>query len=143
MRGLNLITQLIVWTSKSQSQLPFCNPDSKRGLLLESATAYAMFYKFPMSDGHTLIVAKKHCADYFELSFKEQSACWFILNEVKEILINKLNPDGFNVGINIHEAAGQTINHVQIHLIPRYGGDVTDPIGGIRNVIPSKGNYLK
>jgi hypothetical protein len=64
-------------------------------------------------------------------------------NQVKEIISNRFNPDGFNVGININSAAGQTVPHVHIHLIPRYNEDVVDPIGGVRNVIPSKGNYLK
>lgn len=128
---------------KGNIECPFCNPDAERELLLESATAYAMFDKYPVSNGHTLIIPKKHCAEYFELSFKEQSACWFILNKAKKILQKKLTPHGFNVGINVGLAAGQTVNHVHIHLIPRYRGDVIDPIGGVRNVIPSKGDYLK
>jgi diadenosine tetraphosphate (Ap4A) HIT family hydrolase len=122
---------------------PFCSPSSDSELILESATAYAILDKFPVSNGHTLIIPKKHTSDYFDLSFKEQSACWFILNQVKEIISNRFNPDGFNVGININSAAGQTVPHVHIHLIPRYNEDVLDPIGGVRNVIPSKGNYLK
>ncbi len=120
---------------------PFCNPDSQRELILESATAYSIFDKFPVSKGHALIIPKKHCADYFELTFKEQSACWFMLNKLKEILKTKFNPGGFNIGININESAGQTINHVHIHLIPRYIGDVIDPEGGIRSVIPDKRTY--
>jgi diadenosine tetraphosphate (Ap4A) HIT family hydrolase len=123
------------------STCPFCSPDTERVLLLESATAYAIFDKFPVSEGHTLIIPKKHCSDYFELSFKEQSACWFMLNKAKEILKKKFNPDGFNVGININETAGQTVPHVHIHLIPRYKGDVIEPRGGVRGVIPSKKNY--
>lgn len=122
---------------------PFCSPSSDSELILESATAYAILDKFPVSNGHTLIIPKKHKSDYFDLSFKEQSACWLILNQVKEIISNRFNPDGFNVGININGAAGQTVPHVHIHLIPRYNEDVVDPIGGVRNVIPSKGNYLK
>ncbi len=108
---------------------------------MESATAYAMFDKFPVSKGHTLIIPKKHCLDYFQLLFKEQSACWFMLNKAKEILEKQLNPDGFNVGINIHEAAGQTVPHVHIHLIPRYKGDLKNPRGGVRGVIPEKKDY--
>ena len=126
---------------KVNTDCPFCNPDSERELLLESATAYAMFDKFPVSKGHTLIIPKKHCADYFELSFKEQSACWFMLNKGKEILKSTFNPDGFNVGININESAGQTVSHVHIHLIPRYKDDVKEPRGGIRGIIPEKRDY--
>lgn len=120
---------------------PFCNPEKEREIVLESATAYAILDKYPVNAGHTLIIPKRHCYDYFELSFKEQSACWYMLNKAKEILQEKFNPDGFNVGININETAGQTIPHVHIHLIPRYKGDVSEPKGGIRGVIPDKKNY--
>ncbi len=123
---------------KTNTDCPFCNPDSERELLLESATAYAMYDNFPVSSGHTLVIPKKHCADYFELSFKEQSACIFMLNTLKPVIQKKFNPEGFNVGINIGEAAGQTIQHVHIHLIPRYKGDVKEPRGGVRGVIPEK-----
>jgi len=120
---------------------PFCSPDSERELIVESATAYSIFDKFPVSNGHALIIPKKHCADYFDLTFKEQSACWFMLNEVKAILDKRFNPEGFNVGININETAGQTVHHAHIHLIPRYKGDVWNPRGGVRGVIPDKRNY--
>ena len=120
---------------------PFCNPDSKRELIVESATAYAIYDKFPVNDGHALIIPKRHCADYFELTFKEQAACMFMLNKVKEMVSVKFNPDGFNVGINVGEKAGQTVHHVHIHLIPRYNGDVEDPRGGVRGVIPNKQQY--
>ncbi len=122
-------------------ECPFCNPDTERELIVESATAYAMFDKFPVSKGHALIVPKKHCTDYFDLTFKEQSACIFMLNKVKEILVKQFNPNGFNVGINVCETAGQTVPHVHIHLIPRYIGDVENPRGGVRGVIPNKQSY--
>jgi diadenosine tetraphosphate (Ap4A) HIT family hydrolase len=72
---------------------------------------------------------------------KEQTACWIVANKVKTILQKKFNPDGFNIGININEYAGQTISHCHIHIIPRYKGDVENPSGGIRGVIPSKKEY--
>jgi diadenosine tetraphosphate (Ap4A) HIT family hydrolase len=120
---------------------PFCNPESDRELIVESATAFAIFDKFPVSNGHALIIPKKHNANYFELSLKEQYACILMLNTVKQIISNKFKPNGFNVGININEVAGQTIHHVHIHLIPRYIGDVKEPRGGVRGVIPNKKNY--
>lgn len=123
------------------SDCPFCNPDATRELIVESATAYAIYDKFPVNQGHALIIPKKHCSSYFDLSFKEQSACTFMLNKVKEILSQRFNPDGFNIGINVGEKAGQTIGHVHIHLIPRYNGDVEDPKGGVRGVIPNKQKY--
>lgn len=128
---------------KENTNCPFCNPDPDRELILESATAYAMYDKFPVNDGHSLIIPKKHCENYFDLSFKEQSACWFILNKVKQIVNEKFNPDGFNIGVNVNSSAGQTVSHVHIHLIPRNKGDVENPTGGVRNVIPAKGNYIK
>jgi len=120
---------------------PFCNPDSERELIVESATAYAIYDKFPVNDGHALIIPKKHCEDYFDLTFREQAACMFMLNKVKEIVSAKFNPDGFNVGINVGEKGGQSVNHVHIHLIPRYNGDVEKPKGGVRGVIPDKQKY--
>lgn len=126
---------------RSNLSCPFCNPEPGRELIAESATAYAMLDKFPVSNGHTLIIPKKHCADYFDLTFKEQSACTFMINFVKKILAKEYNPNGFNVGINIGEHAGQTVPHVHIHLIPRYKGDVKEPRGGVRGVIPGKRDY--
>ena len=128
-------------TRNTHTECPFCNPGKERELILESATAFAIFDQFPVSKGHTLIIPKKHCADYFELSFKEQSACWFMVNHIKQMLVKQYQPDGFNIGINIHAPAGQTIPHVHIHLIPRYAGDVERPEGGVRGVIPGKKEY--
>ena len=127
--------------SNEHPDCPFCNLDRDRELILESATAYAMFDKFPVNEGHVLIIPKRHCSNYFDLTFKEQSACWFMLNRLKAIIQKKFKPDGFNVGININEAAGQTVPHVHIHLIPRYAGDVAEPRGGVRGVIPEKREY--
>lgn len=120
---------------------PFCNPSSDRELVIESATAYSILDKFPVSQGHTLIIPKRHCNSYFDLTFKEQSACFFMLNKVKKIIDAQFEPDGYNVGININETAGQTVSHVHIHLIPRFYGDVEEPRGGVRGVIPEKRNY--
>jgi diadenosine tetraphosphate (Ap4A) HIT family hydrolase len=126
---------------KESPDCPFCNPDSDRDLIVESATAFSIYDKYPVSAGHALIISKKHCANYFDLTFKEQAACMFMLNRVKEIVSAKFNPDGFNIGINIGEKAGQTVNHVHIHLIPRYNGDVEEPRGGVRGVIIEKMDY--
>lgn len=107
----------------------------------ELASCFAFRDKFPVSEGHTLVVPKRKVANYFELSFKEQSACWFLVNLVKEELQKKFNPDGFNIGINVNQEAGQTIFHCHIHIIPRYKNDVKNPRGGVRGVIASKQNY--
>lgn len=126
---------------RGKTDCPFCNPDSDRELIVESATAYAIYDKYPVNDGHALIIPKRHCEDYFDLTFKEQAACLFMLNKVREIILAKFNPAGFNIGINVGEEAGQTIRHVHIHLIPRYNGDVEQPRGGVRGVIPNKQKY--
>lgn len=129
--------------SSRKSDCPFCAPDKERELITESATAYAIFDKYPVSEGHALIIPKQHLANYFELPGRTQMACNLVLNRVKKLLEKKFtNINGFNVGINIGETAGQTIPHVHIHLIPRYKGDVKEPIGGVRNIIPGKGNYM-
>lgn len=121
---------------------PFCNPSSDLELIAESATSYAIMDKFPVSNGHALIIPKRHVSNYFDLSFKEQSAIIFLLNKAKQTISKIYKPDGINVGININKVAGQTVSHVHIHLIPRYEGDVYNPIGGVRNVVPLKGDYI-
>ena len=123
------------------SKCIFCNSISERERIIESKTAYAIYDKFPVNKGHALIIPKRHCEDYFSLTIEEQSDCLLMLNKVKEIISDLYNPDGFNIGINIGEMAGQTINHVHIHLIPRYAGDVKEPKGGVRGVIPSRQKY--
>ena len=116
----------------------FCNPHQKITLLTESATAYAMFDGYPLSTGHVLVVPKHHVANYFELPFQEQSACWFMVNKVQEFLREEFHPDGFNVGININRSAGQKMMHTNIHIIPRYQGDTVGAKGGMRHVIPRR-----
>lgn len=117
-------------------QCLFCNPPKTLDLLTESATAYAMFDGYPISKGHTLVIPKRHIANYFDLPFKEQTACWLMANKVREILSKEFACDGFNVGMNIDKAAGQKMKHASIHIIPRYRGDTGRAKSGIRCVIP-------
>jgi ATP adenylyltransferase len=118
---------------------PFCNLESEK--ILECELSFAIYDGFPVNEGHALIIPKRHTANYFDLSLEEQKDCIELLNQVKGIVQEKYNPAGFNVGININEAAGQTVPHVHIHLIPRYEGDVEEPRGGVRGVIPEKRSY--
>ena len=120
----------------SSNNCIFCNPHKNINFLTESATAYAMFDGYPLSKGHVLIVPKRHVANCFELPLKEQSACWFMVNKVQEILNKEFQPDGFNVGMNINRAAGQSMRHTNIHIIPRYQGDAVGTKSGMRCVIP-------
>lgn len=125
------------------SDCPFCAPAEEDSILLtESAQAYAMLDQYPVAEGHALVLPKRHVESYFDLAEREQAACWIVVDRVKSILQDRHNPDGINVGINDGEKAGQTVSHTHVHVIPRYDGDVDEPTGGVRNVIPGKGNYL-
>jgi diadenosine tetraphosphate (Ap4A) HIT family hydrolase len=102
---------------------PFLSTSELHELLTESATVFAVYEQYPASLGHTLIIPKRLGSNYFELSEKEQIACQMVLNRSKLILQKKMNPKGFNIRIDIGEEAGQKVNQVHIHLIPRYKGD--------------------
>ena len=122
-------------------ECPFCKLDNERKFIAESETAFAIYDKYPVSQGHALIIPKRHCTSYFELNKNEKIACWEMVDEIKKKIEKEFNPDGFNIGININRCSGQTIFHVHIHLIPRYEGDVKNPRGGVRGVIPNKKEY--
>lgn len=125
----------------SQNDCPFCSPTKETRLIAECDHAFAILDRFPVNHGHCLIIPKKHVSNYFDLSFQDQKECTLLLNSVKSAIEREYSPDGFNVGINVNKAAGQSINHVHIHLIPRYDGDVPNPFGGVRGVIPEKKEY--
>ena len=108
---------------------------------MSSDLCFAVYDKFPVSVGHVLVIPKRHVRDYFELDIKEVSSLWGMVIQVKTIIDSKYNPQGYNIGFNVGESAGQTINHVHIHVIPRYKGDMDDPAGGVRHVIPGRGKY--
>ncbi len=96
---------------------------------------------FPVAEGHSLVVPKRHVASPFDLPDEEQAALWHLVALVRTGLMEWLKPDGFNVGVNDGLAAGQTVMHAHIHIIPRRRGDVPDPRGGVRWVVPSKAVY--
>lgn len=106
--------------------------------------AFAIRDSYPVTPGHTLVVTKRVVATWFDATADEQAGMMALVNVVKSQLDEELvpKPDGFNVGFNCGDAAGQTVPHVHIHVIPRYRGDMEDPRGGVRHVIPQKGNYL-
>ena len=107
-----------------------------------NALAFAIRDGFPVSPGHTLIVPRRLVATWFEATREEQVAMLELVEVVKAQLDAELQPDGYNIGINAGAAAGQTVMHLHMHLIPRFAGDVPDPRGGVRHVMPGKGNYL-
>jgi diadenosine tetraphosphate (Ap4A) HIT family hydrolase len=119
---------------------PFCHLPMER-LLVANQHAVAILDAYPVSPGHTLIVSRRHVANYFDLTTEEAASLHELLGEMHARLQTARSAEGYNVGINVGEVAGQTIMHVHLHLIPRYRGDVDDPVGGIRNVIPGGGRY--
>lgn len=123
------------------TECPFCLKSSNAEIIIESQLIYAIYDKYPVNPGHVLIIPKRHVQDYFDLTDEEQLSCWSLVNELKKMLDRKFRPDAYNIGINNLFAAGQTIPHVHIHLIPRYQGDVKKPRGGVRGVIPDKMDY--
>lgn len=96
---------------------------------------------YPVAEGHTLVVPRKQVASIYELNETEQSAVWDLVAEVRQRLLTGLKPDAFNIGVNDGLAAGQTVEHAHVHIIPRRKGDVPDPRGGIRWIIDDKANY--
>ncbi len=96
---------------------------------------------FPVSPGHTLIISKKLRVDYFELSPDEKADLDNAIGLARSLVESEFTPDGYNIGMNCGESAGQTVFHFHCHLIPRYAGDMENPRGGVRHVIPSKGSY--
>jgi ATP adenylyltransferase len=113
-----------------------------RPILAENDLAYAVADKYPVAEGHVLVVVRRHVADYFDLTHQELKMVNCLLSEQRNLLLaNDPSINGFNVGVNSGEAAGQTQFHCHVHLIPRRQGDVENPRGGVRHVIPGKGNY--
>jgi diadenosine tetraphosphate (Ap4A) HIT family hydrolase len=123
------------------SDCPFCQLPPTR-ILAENAHAVAVADAFPVSAGHSLIIPRRHNDSFFELAPNEVLALYELLSRMKFQLDRQLKPAGYNVGINFGEAAGQTVTHLHVYLIPRFFGDVTERRGGVRNVVPGKGPYV-
>jgi ATP adenylyltransferase len=120
-------------TAKNQLCI-FCHLD--RPLIARNAHALAFYDAFPVSPGHALVVPQRHVRTLFETSSEEYASCFALAREVYGLLQGWFQPHGFNLGVNCEVAGGQSVWHAHIHLIPRYRGDVADPLGGVRNVIP-------
>ena len=119
---------------------PFCAvPDAD--LVWRGALVMALRDRFPVTNGHTLVIPRRHVATYFDATEAEQAELWRAVAELKQALDASHQPHGYNVGFNAGAAAGQTVMHLHVHLIPRYEGDVDDPRGGIRHVIAGKAKY--
>lgn len=122
------------------SNCPFCNLPPER-IVVKNTKAVMIRDGYPVSPGHTLILPRRHIGSFFEIDPLEREALLILLDEAKRRLEKEFHPDGFNIGINDGAAAGQTVPHLHIHLIPRYAGDQPDPRGGVRWVIPEKAKY--
>ena len=118
----------------------FCEMDSKRKIY-ENQNVYVILDGYPVSQGHSLIITKRHVSNYFELTLEEKQAIDQALMHMKKQLYELYHPAGYNIGINNGDAAGQTVMHLHVHLIPRYKGDMENPRGGVRGVIPEKQKY--
>jgi diadenosine tetraphosphate (Ap4A) HIT family hydrolase len=119
---------------------PFCDLDPSQ-IRIETDAAIAFPDAFPIMEGHTLVVPKRHVASLFDMSDDEQAAVWRLVARVRAELMAELKPDAFNIGINDGRAAGQTVMHAHVHVIPRRKGDSPDPRGGVRWIKPEKARY--
>jgi diadenosine tetraphosphate (Ap4A) HIT family hydrolase len=124
----------------AQEICPFCNPTAER-LILQSSLALALHDGYPVSPGHTLIVPKRHIPSLFDATEAESADMLHLLAIARSELVSSHRPAGFNIGVNDGQAAGQTVMHLHIHLIPRYAGDREDPRGGVRWIFPEKADY--
>ena len=120
---------------ENRDECELCVPES---VLAESELAYVRPERNSLSRGHVVVVPRRHVADFFEMTTAEQLAVVELLNRARALIQSQHVPDGYNIGVNIGRAAGQSRMHVHVHLIPRYAGDVSNPAGGIRCVLAGK-----
>ncbi len=119
---------------------PFCDPPPDR-VFYRGRLTVGIWDGYPVNPGHALVVTVRHVADWFDATPQERAELVGALDIAKQIILQSHEPDGFNIGVNVGAAAGQTVPHLHVHLIPRYSGDVEDPLGGVRHVVPQRGKY--
>jgi diadenosine tetraphosphate (Ap4A) HIT family hydrolase len=122
------------------SKCPFCEVDESRAVV-GSACAFAIRDAYPVTEGHTLVIPRLHVKSLYDLSAHDQDAVWELVGRIRQNCKEQFGAHAFNIGINDGTEAGQTIEHAHVHVIPRRKGDVLDPRGGIRNIIPGKARY--
>ncbi len=127
-------------TEQTAAVCPFCHLEDRKKLFANKL-ACAFYDSFPVSPGHILIVPFRHVKSFFELTMPERQAIDELILRCRDFLELKYHPDGYNIGVNVNESAGQSVMHVHVHIIPRYAGDTPAPRGGVRGVIPQKQNY--
>lgn len=119
------------------SPCPFCSPEPER-VFLETELVIGLWDGFPVSPGHALLVPRRHVATWFDASADELIGLVQATKAAHELIEQQHRPDGYNIGVNVGEAGGQTVFHLHLHVIPRYRGDVQDPRGGVRWALPQK-----
>lgn len=122
------------------TECPFCAMPVHR-IVATNATAFVVRDAYPVSPGHTLVIPTRHVETFFQATAAERLALFSLVDAAKRVLDAEFAPAGYNIGINDGAAAGQTVPHLHLHLIPRYADDVSDPRGGVRWVIPEKARY--
>jgi ATP adenylyltransferase len=127
--------------NNGETGCPFCTTINAKDIIIEGKYTFAILDRYPVSKGHSLVISKRHCSNYFELNEDEQRETWELISKIRQKIQQEHTPDGFNIGMNISSVAGQTVPHSHIHIIPRYKGDMQDPRGGIRHCIEGKGYY--
>ena len=127
-----------VWGLVNNNNCIFCDI---KNYILENELAYAIFDRYPVNKGHMLFIPKRHVKNFFDITNEERESIFKLIDEGKKLLDEKYSPNGYNIGINCGEEAGQTIMHAHVHLIPRYKRDIENPRGGVRGVIPNKMKY--
>jgi len=124
-----------------ENNCPFCEKIKEEDIIYQDSSWFAIYDRYPVSKGHVLLIPKRHVKTYFDLNYVELASIGVNIGVIKLILDKKYHPNGYNIGINCGESAGQTVPHCHIHIIPRYDGDIEDPRGGIRGCIPNKMKY--
>jgi len=119
---------------------PFCNPVAD-DIVAKNDLCYARWDRYPVSKGHLLVIPFRHTPDFFSMTAEERQAVLALIENCKEVIEEDFKPAGYNIGFNVGMAAGQTVMHCHCHVIPRYVGDVREPRGGVRGVVPGKRGY--
>jgi len=119
---------------------PFCNPVVDE-IVAKNDLCYARRDRYPVSEGHLLVIPFRHIPGFFSMTAEERQAVLALIDSCKDVIEMEFSPAGYNIGFNVGEAAGQTVMHCHCHVIPRYVGDVQEPRGGIRGVVPGKRGY--
>lgn len=123
--------------SDTDKQCRFCAPSPDCSLVTESAQVYSLSPHSPVTDGHVIVIPKRHMSDYFDLSEPEQRAIWLVVSRVQSLLVAERDPDGFTVGLDVGTAAGQSVPHAHVHVLPRYRDNDSVSREGIQTVVAS------